>query len=228
MARDLKKFVNPRFMKTVDLGLLRRLFERQPPDGRGGFDVGVFAQEEAAVREALQDFLMGPENTLPRGLVADLHHIAELGSENGMRILMEQAARRGVVLAAPIDDRGHPVRLEPKQVALVAFLDHEAVFNAASDLLALEARDSLTEFAGADEGVEPRLDEAFQWRFEQAARELFIRDLQGGYCRVGWYPDDDEINVVVTHGTAVTVTRASLRPISIQPMGAPLQPREAP
>ena len=28
MAKNLKKFVNPRFLKTVDLALLRRLFER--------------------------------------------------------------------------------------------------------------------------------------------------------------------------------------------------------
>ena len=33
------------------------------------------------------------------------------------------------------------------------------------------------------------------------AARLFEADLHGKYCRVGWYPDDDEINVVVTHGT---------------------------
>ena len=32
MAQDLKKFVNPKFLKTVDLRLLRRWFYRQPAD----------------------------------------------------------------------------------------------------------------------------------------------------------------------------------------------------
>lgn len=207
MGKDLKKFVNPRFMKTIDLALLRRLFERQRPDQRG-IDMAVFDGEDAEARDALLDFFSGPETAIPPGLVADLHRIAELGNENGMRILLEQADRRGIVLLPPVDDEGQPVRIDPKHLALLAFLGHEDVFNAASDLLVLELRLTLTEFAGADEGVEPRLTEAARREFEQAARELFTRDLQGGYCRLAWYEDDDEINLVVTHGTPITVITA--------------------
>lgn len=60
MAKNLKKFVNPKFTRTVDLGLLGRLFERHG-DALNGLDLGVFrgeaAQDEA--RSAVQDFFAG-------------------------------------------------------------------------------------------------------------------------------------------------------------------------
>lgn len=205
MARDLKKFVNQRFTKTVDLGLLRRLFERQPLADRG-IDIGVFDGEPTDVRRNLHEFFSGPEGNFPTGLVADLHRIAELGNENGMRMLLEQAPRYEVQINQPADHDGQPLRLDPKHIALLMFLDHRDAFDAASDLLALEAKATLTEFAGAEEGVEPRLEEDAKEMFRRAAGEMFARDLQGDYCRVGWYDDDDEINIVVTYGAPITTT----------------------
>jgi len=205
MAKDLKKFVNPRFTKTVDLGLLRRLFERQPPDRRD-FDVAIFDGEAAAVRQALLEFFAGPENGFSQGLVADLHRIAELGNENGMRMLLEQAPRYGVAIDQPVDAAGQPIRLDPKHIALLMFLDHREAFDAASDLLALEAQATLTEFAGAEEGIDPRLEDQTKEMFKRAAGEMFARELQSDYCRVGWYEDDDEVNIVVTYGAPVTIT----------------------
>src|SRR4051812_14705777 len=95
MARDLKKFDNPRFLKTVDLALFRRPLERQPQTRRGS-DLAAFDGENAEVRDRLRGFFEGPEDALPPGIVADLHHIAELGTENGMNLLQERAAARDV------------------------------------------------------------------------------------------------------------------------------------
>ena len=95
-------------------------------------------------------------------------------------------------------------RIDPKHLALRAFLDHPAIFDAACDLVALMRLTSLAEFAGSDEGVEARLDQQTCKAFEQAAARLFEADLHGKYCRVGWYEDDDEVNVVATHGTPIT------------------------
>jgi hypothetical protein len=203
MARNLRKFVNPRFTRTVDITLLRRLFERQPAHQRG-IDMAIFDGAETEAREALANFFAGPEHTISRGLVADLHRIAELGNENGMRMLLEQMGRYGVVLDQPVDAAGQPIHLDPKHVALLTFLDHPDVFDAVSDLLALEVRPTLTEFGGAEEGIEPRLDDDSKRMFRRATGEMFARDLQSDYCRVGWYEDDDEINIVATHGLQVT------------------------
>lgn len=204
MARDLRRFVNPRFLATVDLGLLRRLFERQPEGGRG-CDLAVFDRPAAEARAALAALFEGPEDALPTGLVADLHHIAELGTEAGMVLLQERAARRGVEIAGPRDLVGEPIPLDPKHFALLAFLEYREVFDAAADVAALSARSSFAEYVGRDENVEPRLGETARAAFQAAARAMFQRDHRGAYCRVGWYEDDDKLNLVVTHGAPVSV-----------------------
>ncbi|MDK9720422.1 MAG: hypothetical protein OEL53_04475 [Rhodospirillales bacterium] len=217
----MKKFVNPRFIKTIDLNLLRRLFERQPVDKRG-LDIALFDCTDGDVRKDLLEFFSGPKGNFPKGLVADLHRIAELGTEGGMRLLLEQAERYDITIAPPRDSGGHPLPLDPKYVALLTFLDYRDVFDAACDLTMLEARASLLELAGLGEGVEPRLDELAKAAFERLTKEMLARELQGDYCRVGWYEDDDEINIVVTYGATITVlevieaqkeTLASFQPI---------------
>lgn len=204
MARDLKKFVNPKFLRTVNLGLFRRLFARQPEPLRG-FNLAHFDGDEAEVRERLRVFFENTEDELPRGIVADLHHIAELGTENGMYLLQERAAAREITIAAPLDPDGNPIPLDPKHFALLTFLDHRPVFDAASDMLARQARSSLAEYVGLDEGIEPRLDDDSRAAFEAAAAEMFQRDHRGAFCRVGWYEDGDQTVLVVTHGAPVAV-----------------------
>lgn len=204
MAGDLKKFVNPKFLRTVNLLLLRDLFSRQP-EGVRGFDLTVFDRPDAEARSALATFFEGPEDALPRGIVADLHHIAELGTENGMNLLQVRAAARGVEIAPPLDAAGEPIPLDPKQFAILAFIFHRDVFDAVSDLLARDARSSFNEYIGIDEGVEPHLTAGAQAAFEVAARDMFRRNYRGAYCRVGWYDDGPQTVLVVTHGAPVTV-----------------------
>ncbi len=204
MAKDLKKFVNPKFLRTVNLDLFLRLFARQPHEQRG-FDLAGFEGADAEVRDRLKTLFEGPENLLPRGIVADLHHIAELGTENGMHLLQERAAARGIEITAPLDADRNPIPLDPKHFAILAFLDHRSVFDAASDMLARQARSSLAEYVGLDEGIEPRLDEASRAAFEDSAAEMFKRDHRGAFCRVGWYEDGDQTVLVVTHGAPVSV-----------------------
>lgn len=205
MSRNLKKFVNPSFVRTVDLLLMGRLLQRHRDEIRG-FAVSVLDGDEKDARQALLDFFAGPEENYPKGLIADLHRIAELGTQNGMPILLARAKASGVELIPPAETDGDALHLNPKHLALRAFLDFPRVFNAASDILALEARQALGEFAGAEEGIAADLTEATKAAFQTAMAKLLKADLMGSYCRVGWYGDEDEINVVVTHGTIVTTT----------------------
>jgi hypothetical protein len=202
MAKNLKKFVNLAFLKTIDLTLMRRLLERHEAQ-LDGFDLTIFDQKPGEVRKALQNFFAGPEEGYPKGLTADLHRIAELANQTGLRLLLERAAAAKVELIPKSETEGD--HLNPKHVALRGFLDQPAVFNAASDFLAIETRSSLTEFSGPDENVDPELNDTRRQSFEQEARRLFIPELMGGYCRIGWYDDDDELNIVVTHGDAIVI-----------------------
>src|SRR5690606_10195095 len=117
MARNLKKFVNPRFLNTIDLDLMRRLMERHDDDLHG-IDLTVFDEDEANARKALADFFAGPEVGYPDGLIADLHRIAEIGDSNGLQIILESAARHQISLL-PVDEAGQVSETpqEPKHVA---------------------------------------------------------------------------------------------------------------
>jgi hypothetical protein len=202
MAKNLKKFVNLAFLKTIDLTLMRRLLGRHVAQ-LSGLDLAIFDQKPSEVRKALQNFFAGPEEGYPKGLTADLHRIAELANQTGLRLLLERAAAAKVELIPKSETEGD--HLNPKHVALRAFLDQPPVFNAASDFLAIETRSSLTEFSGPDENVDAEMNDATRQSFEQEAKRLFMPDLMGGYCRIGWYDDDDELNIVVTHGEAIVI-----------------------
>ncbi|TCZ63920.1 hypothetical protein [Roseicella aquatilis] len=204
MAGDLKKFVNPKFLRTVNLSLFRELFERQPP-GPKQPDMALFELPDPEARAALAQLFEGPEEALPDGLVADLHNIAELGTEAGMVLIQERAAHRKVTIT--FDHGGEPdtVPLDPKHFALLVYLRYPAVFDAASDLAALQARSSFAEYVGHDENVEAQQDQTSKDAFEAAAGEMFKRDHRSAHCRVGWYEDGDTLRAVVTHDAPVSV-----------------------
>lgn len=207
MAQDLKKFANARFIKTIDLPLMRQLLERYAGEIES-LDLSRMDEESGRAREALAAFFTGPEEMYPEGLVDDLHRIAELGNEQGLQLLLEQARAVDVVLIPHAEvDGDHPGRrLDPKHVALRAYLENRAVFDRAADVLALRAPVSPTEFVGVDEGVEAELNDETKLTFEAGARELFNERLMGRYCRIAWYPDAGETNVVVAHGSPVART----------------------
>lgn len=204
MAKNIKKFVNPKFTRTVGLEPMRRLLERHRD--ALSLDLSIFDGDPAPAREAIQEFFAGPEETYPEGLVADLHRIAELGDADGLRLLLDVAGRLCVAIAPERDPDGGETCQDPKHVALRVFLDFPLVFETASDMLAMAARSSLAEYAGIEEGIEAELTDETKAVFESAAAKMFEADHRGSYCRVGWYTDADEVNLVITHGSIVRTT----------------------
>ena len=206
MGSDLKKFVNPRFLNTIDLGLMKTLFARH----YGAADSPVdFDAAAPAVRSALASHFEAAVTAWNEGLVADLHRVAELGSSEGLQIILNEARRQGVRLYPdPETDAGEtaPVRHDPKHVALHTYLHHKSVFEAAADLQALRAPTALAEFRGPERDVGADLTDDIVAAFKAEAIRLFASDLQGEYCRLGPYEDDGEINLVVSHGASVSTT----------------------
>jgi hypothetical protein len=206
MAGNLKKFVNPRFIKTIDLALMKALFARHE-DAFTTFSIGLLDQDETAAREALHDLLSGPEDTYPEGLRADLHRIAELGDARGLEIIQAQADRQGIDLFPDMKtgDEDAPNKAhDPKHIAVRVFLEHPDLFDAAADHMAMLAADRLHEYAGRERGVTIDLTEAKVEAFRARVAEIFRNAFQGDYCRVGDYVDGDEINLVIGHGSLVS------------------------
>jgi hypothetical protein len=203
MATNLKKFVNPKFTRTVALGPMRRLLKRHRKALRG-FSMKVLDGDAAAARQAIEDFFAGPEGDFPEGLVADLHRIAALGTRRGLDLLLAEGRRHGIdfVCSPGID----PAREDPKHVALTAFLNFPGIFDAAADKLAYFSSTAIAEFDAAVSGIPPQLDDDKRAAFKAAVGALFQADLHGHFCRIGWYEDGDETILAVTHGTPITTT----------------------
>jgi len=206
MATDLKKFVVPRFLKTISLDLMEELFRRHYPAGALPLD---FAQDEQDVRQAMMTYFKAPITDWSEGMIADLHRVAELGTGEGLQIILNEARRQGVVLypdPEPGAETDAPVRHDPKHVALHAYLNHHAVFEAAADFQALRSPTAMAEFRGPERDVDADLTDDRLAAFKAAMIKLLAQDLQGEYCRVGPYEEEGEINLVVCHGAPVTTT----------------------
>src|SRR3990167_10395119 len=102
MAKNLRKFVNPKFLRTCDLSLMHRLMTRHASAIRG-FELAVLDGDPELARDALSDFFAGTENGYPPGLTADLHRIAALGNRHGMRLIRERARSASVDMESAAD-----------------------------------------------------------------------------------------------------------------------------
>ena len=206
MPSDIKKFINPKFLRTIDIHLMRELFARHYKAD----EIPVaFDGEPAAIRQALTDYFEAPVTEWSEGVVADLHRVAEVGTGEGLQLILNEARRQDVVLY-PDEEAGNgedaPARHDAKHVALHTYLHHHRVFEAAADFQALRAPSAMAEFRGPRRHVDADLTEDTKSAFRAAVMKLLAQDLQGEYCRVGQYEEEGEINLVVSHGAPVTTT----------------------
>jgi len=201
----LKKFVNLKFIRTVDLALIRSLLKRHDGD-LNGFEIASLEGDEACARERLHAYLLGATEQFPEGLIADFHQIADLGCKAGLELILTHAQRLGVRILSPSEpgEGDAPKAQDPKHVALSVFLFHREVFEAAYDFQVLKTRTSLIEFAGLSEGVAAKTDISDIEMFRAAVTAFFEADMRGRYCRLACYEDGRDINIVIAHGAVVS------------------------
>jgi len=199
MAKDLLKFVNPKFLRTVPLDAMRRLLDRHR-DRLLEVDLNNFDADPIVGRAALTEFFAGPDESYPPGLVTDLHQIAELGSTEGLEVIVQHARRTNVALP---QDWG---KCDPKHIALLTFLDFPELFATAASIMDRNRVIGIIEMVGKDEGVEAQLDPSALEAFDRAAIAIFEADMFGRYCNVSWYEDAGGVTLVVAHGAPLVAT----------------------
>jgi hypothetical protein len=219
MTSDLRRFVNPKFIRTVPLEPMEMLLRRHTAV-EADFDLAVFREHPDVTRDALGAYFE-TQDRVAEGLIADLHRIAALGTRQGLRYLLEAARRRGVLL---IDHEVHPERGEPKHLALIAFLDHQEVFDDASARLAFFSGPTLAEFIGAERGLPAVEDAASLEAFRREITELLKPELHGNESWVRPFHEDGEFGLMVEHGTPIVATvqveEGERRPLCYRPLGS--------
>lgn len=198
--------MNPRFIKTVDLDLVKRLLARHA-DQLEGFTLDLLDQDEADARSALADLFAGPEEGHPEGLRGDLHRIAELGTGRGLEIIQAEAQRAGIDLFPEMrtaDDGAANAAHDPKHIALRVFLEHSDLFDTAADHMAMVTADRLHPLVGQERGVTVDLTDEKVETFRSRVAAIFRDAFHGDFCRVGDYLDGDEVNLVIGHGSVVS------------------------
>lgn len=206
MSQKVRKFVSREFANTVDLDLLARFLAPFADDI--GFDWNNLPEDDRERRDAIFEFFRGADDRFPAELQNALHCARVLSNDNGSRLLREQADLRGVSLVDDDEALGEADgrHLTPRHLALRAYLDHRDIFYRAVDIAALWSVSSPLERSGANEGIAcPHDEEAAREAFRSAASEYFASRYNGRYCDVRWYPDDEEIGILVLHGKSPRV-----------------------
>ena len=136
MAKNIKKFVNPKFTRTVGLEPMRRLLERHR-DALAGFDLSIFDGDPARGARRDPGLLRRTRGELPRGSrrrPAPDRRARRCGwapapAGCGRAVSASSSRPSGTRMAASTGQ-------DPKHVALRVFLDLPVVFETASDMLA--------------------------------------------------------------------------------------------
>jgi len=159
-------------------------------------DLALMAANATEGRKKVAEFLLGPREDYPDSLVHDLHRIVRLDSRQGMQLILDEAERQKVVIMAP----GERATVTPRDIALIAFVDHPEVFTEAEHTAVFVPPPSVSEFNAREEGVTPEVTTDTLEALRLAVADLFAADLRGKYCRVRPYEDDGELCIAIRHG----------------------------
>jgi hypothetical protein len=198
---DFQRFANPRFLRTVDAGLLKEFFLRHeiPP---GQLDLSLLDTAPDAGRAAITHYLLHtPKHECAESLTWDLHRIEGLGRPVGQDALLQEARRLAIELV-PAEAQA---KLSPRNLALLAFIEFPAIFEAAENTLTFLQPQSVEEFVAPEEGIVADMDAEHIAALLARAREIFRADLRGEFCEAHTYEDGSEIHVSIRHGAVLTV-----------------------
>jgi hypothetical protein len=199
LVRNIQRFVDKKFLYTVDLDLLGRFLE--PYRGEITLDLDALSDGDEKTRPRLFEWFTDADESYPSKMLDNLHRMCELSTEAGVRLLRQRAELTGVeIIPAHERDNRDGMHLNPRYVALRAFLDHPKVFDEALDWLAFYEAKSPGEFVGTEENVAPVVTKESRTAFEAQASKFFNERYKGKYCKVHWYPDGSEVSLIVIHG----------------------------
>jgi hypothetical protein len=137
---------------------------------------------------------------LPAALAEDLERIDELTDDRGVATMIEVGARAG------IDVRS--LGLDPMEVAVRAFLDHQDIFESAHGKRIVETLKGTTEFVGKATGGLRAVSLDALHALETDLGQHFDARARTRHCRISMGRDGDRLVFTIAHGALVRADEA--------------------
>ncbi len=158
------------------------------------------AELETADDVVVGQWLAARAGVLPAALVEDLERIEELTDDRGVATMIEAGDRAGVDVRR--------LGLDPMEVAVRAFLDHQEVFESAHGKRVVETLKGTTEFIGkANGGVRAVSLDALR-ALEADLGQHFDARARTRHCRISMGRDGDRLVFTIAHGALVRADEA--------------------
>lgn len=209
----------PRAIRLFPARSLQRLVRRH---GAACAALGLATAElETADDDAVGRWLAERAGVLPASLVEDLERIDELTDDRGVATMIEVGARAGV------DVRG--LGLDPMEVAVRAFLDHQDVFESAHGKRVVETLKGTTEFIGKASGSVRAVSLDALRALEADLGQHFDARARTRHCRISTGRDGDRLVFTIAHGALVRADEAlDQSPLVVCEPAAPVYLAERP
>ena len=189
-----RNYANLKAIRIVDKKYFQRLLSpHKVYCASRKLDVDALTNDDAS-NEALFAFFSTPDSSMPPDLLDALHKVDDLADTTGHDLLMGRALTAGVNMTPGRSD------VDPRELAIIAYLDHRRLFVASHDRVLYAKVKNFREFAGKSNR---RLRVPPQVKLGELEKKLapwFDQMGRSRYCEVRAYEDGDEINFVVAHG----------------------------
>ena len=167
-----------------------------------GFSWSDMPADESRKRDALYALFETADERYPQKFHTALFNIMMLSTPSGADLLQDLADEMGVRLVPDKDLFGprEGRHLNPRYLALRAYLFHEPVFQRALTAMAFRTFSAPLELLGAAPGTEADIEDQNTMHLLKAAiSAYFVSRYQGKYCETPVYEEDGCIRILVQH-----------------------------
>lgn len=208
-----RRFSNLKHIQTVDKEYFRQLLSPFPQDcRRHGLELDHLTDE------ALFKFFTSFDASTSGELLEVMHMLNEVACEHGADRLCERARRRGHDLT------GGRADMDPREIAIRAYLWDKSVVLKIHDRLSYRQVDSFREFIGASPFILDVSDAEAIAQMEARLTRYFARKDRGDFCEIRAYAEGCGVNFIVIHGKRYT--RKRVRDEQNQPKTLPFRPEK--
>ena len=189
MGAIVSRFIKKKFIHTVPVELHREFLL----PFRSEIDLDLDSMSHADIFE----FYSKRGNELPAEVVDRLHNISDMASPEGYNLLILKAEKLGTQII-PLEEERDPGDLNQNEIAFLAALHFEPVFEEASRYFYHAKIKGYSEYNGIEE-IPFEENEARDILFKKSVEDYFNTRYKGPWCEVSRFVEDEDIHYIICH-----------------------------